>query len=152
MAIFKLASGILTVADMESEPSWEDLALDAGFPSGLFQRVRWPREPQYPDTFYRAQEEVASAGDLSRVAQGAGVADWVFFYFTRAGLGFARSTFCTDGLSSTVTLQMPDSEGTTVTVYGTLWWPQPAQDMRRLPGGWGDVLLRFRGLRAAAAE
>ena len=148
----KLAVGVLTAAEMASEPLWAALVDAAGFPSGLRQRVLWPRQPDYRGTLFVPYEELVEAGDLSQQPQGAPNADWLLWTLTFAALLFTKTTFCPTGYSNTVTLQMSDSYGDLVTYYGTLWWPRPGVHMTRIPGGWADVQLRFRGLRASEAS
>lgn len=146
----KIATGVNTVSDMSSEPTWANLTADGSFPSGAQSHATWPDEPNLDGTYFSAYEEIETGGDVSRQPQGGAMADWLFDYMTFEALDFVKDAFCASGYSSTVTIQMPDGYGATATYYGTLWWPTPNVDMARAPsGGWRDITLRFRGLRQA---
>jgi aryl-phospho-beta-D-glucosidase BglC (GH1 family) len=147
----KIAAGIKTVTQMGSEPTFEALKDEVGFPSDIDTFWGWPAEPSYEGTWFRYYEDLETAADYSRQARGYASAEWFFDYITKKGLDYLRDTFCSGAYSSTVTIQMEDENSDTVTYYGTLHWPIPAVDMVRAPGGWSGVVFRFRKLRAASA-
>lgn len=148
----KLASGVKTVAEMAAVSTWANLTSDGSFPSGAIHKRTWPAEPNYNETWFRYYTDTVDSLDQGLQAQGGHTAQWLFDYLTRECLKFVKDQFCPTGYAATVTLQMVDEGGTTVTQYGTLLWPTPGEHMTRAPRGWQDVILRFRGLRAAAAS
>lgn len=147
----KIAAGTKTITQMGSEPNFEDLRDEVGFPSDMDTYFEWPPEPNYEGTWFRYYEDLETAADYSRQPRGYASAEWVLDYITKTGLDYLRDTFCSGAYSSTVTIQMEDENGDTVTYYGTLHWPIPGMDMVRMPHGWGGVVLRFRKLQAASA-
>jgi hypothetical protein len=152
----KIAIGVKTITQMGSEPIWEDLKDEVGFPSDNTTYDYWPAEPSYRGTWFRYYEELTTNLAYSNQAQGYPMADWRFDYITRIGMEWIYDEFITSAsqlsdYSATVTIQMVDEFGQVVTYNGVMLWPRPDEDMRRAPLGQSNILFRFRQLVVSSA-